>query len=41
MPRVLKTLTLSDAKQMLSAGEAKAQSIGIPYNPRWLMPEAR
>jgi uncharacterized protein GlcG (DUF336 family) len=32
MPRVLNTLTLSDAKQMLSAGEAKARSIGIPYN---------
>jgi uncharacterized protein GlcG (DUF336 family) len=32
MPRVLKTLTLSDAKQMLSAGEAKAASMGIPYN---------
>ncbi len=32
MPRMLSTLTLSDAKQMLQAGEAKADSIGIPYN---------
>ena len=32
MPRMLNTLTLSDAKQMLRAGEAKADSIGIPYN---------
>jgi uncharacterized protein GlcG (DUF336 family) len=32
MPRVLCTLTLSDAKRMLRAGEAKAASIGIPYN---------
>lgn len=32
MPRVLNTLTLSDAKRMLEAGEAKALSLGIPYN---------
>jgi uncharacterized protein GlcG (DUF336 family) len=32
MPRVVNTLTLSDAKQMLQAGETKAASIGIPYN---------
>jgi len=32
MPRMLNTLTLSDAKEMLRAGEAKADSIGIPYN---------
>jgi uncharacterized protein GlcG (DUF336 family) len=32
MPRVLNTLTLSDAKQMLQAGEAKATNLGIPYN---------
>ncbi len=32
MPRMLNTLTLSDAKKMLRAGEAKAESIGIPYN---------
>lgn len=30
MPRALETLT--DAKQMLEAGEAKAASLGIPYN---------
>ncbi|AHE52930.1 GlcG/HbpS family heme-binding protein [Sphingomonas sanxanigenens] len=32
MPRALTTLTLSDAKQMLEAAEAKAADIGIPYN---------
>ena len=32
MPRTLDTLTLADAKQMLQAGEAKAESLGIPYN---------
>jgi len=32
MPRALSTLTLSDAKQMLEAGEAKAAELGIPYN---------
>ncbi len=32
MPRALETLTLADAKQMLEAGEAKAASLGIPYN---------
>ncbi|MBY3234790.1 heme-binding protein [Rhizobium laguerreae] len=32
MPRTLNTLTLSDAKQMLQAGEAKAANLGIPYN---------
>ncbi|MDF0546307.1 heme-binding protein [Sphingobium sp. H39-3-25] len=32
MPRAFTTLTLSDAKQMLEAGEAKAADIGIPYN---------
>jgi len=32
MPRALSTLTLSDAKQMLGAGEAKAADLGIPYN---------
>ncbi|TAY19525.1 heme-binding protein [Rhizobium leguminosarum] len=31
MPRTLNTLTLSDAKQMLQAGEAKAANLGIPY----------
>ncbi|MDR6951144.1 uncharacterized protein GlcG (DUF336 family) [Ancylobacter sp. 3268] len=32
MPRTVDTLTLADAKQMLGAGEAKAASLGIPYN---------
>jgi uncharacterized protein GlcG (DUF336 family) len=32
MPRSSITLLLSDAKKMLEAGEAKARSIGIPYN---------
>jgi uncharacterized protein GlcG (DUF336 family) len=32
MPRMLSTLTLSDAKRMLDAAEAKATSLGIPYN---------
>jgi uncharacterized protein GlcG (DUF336 family) len=32
MPRSSLTLLLSDAKRMLEAGEAKARSIGIPYN---------
>jgi uncharacterized protein GlcG (DUF336 family) len=32
MPRSYNCLTLSDAKRMLSAAEAKAKSLGIPYN---------
>lgn len=32
MPRKIHTLTLEDAKKMLTAGEAKANSLGIPYN---------
>jgi uncharacterized protein GlcG (DUF336 family) len=32
MPRSHACLTLEDAKRMLSAGEAKAVSLGIPYN---------
>lgn len=32
MPRLLHTLTLSDAKRMLAAGEAKAASLGVAYN---------
>jgi uncharacterized protein GlcG (DUF336 family) len=32
MPRALSTLTLSDAKQMLQAAEAKAANLGIAYN---------
>src|SRR5215470_14462913 len=31
MPRTYASLTLEDAKQMLSAAEAKAASFGIPY----------
>src|SRR5262245_45627140 len=31
MPRTYTSLTLEDAKQMLSAAEAKAASLGIPY----------
>ena len=31
MPRTFASLTLDDAKQMLSAAEAKAASLGIPY----------
>lgn len=32
MPRSLVSLTLADAKLMLEAAEAKAASLGIPYN---------
>lgn len=32
MPRSLVSLTLADAKLMLQAAEAKAASLGIPYN---------
>jgi len=32
MPRTYNTITLDDAKRMLSAAEAKAASLGIPYN---------
>lgn len=32
MPRALVSLTLADAKVMLEAAEAKAASLGIPYN---------
>src|ERR1700757_1880548 len=32
MPRSYTTLTLDDAKRMLAAAEAKAESIGIAYN---------
>jgi uncharacterized protein GlcG (DUF336 family) len=32
MPRTYQTVTLEDAKRMLSAAEAKAASLGIPYN---------
>src|SRR6201984_1560938 len=32
MPRTCTSLTLEDAKQMLTAAEAKAASLGIAYN---------
>jgi uncharacterized protein GlcG (DUF336 family) len=32
MPRSYDSLSLDDAKRMLSAGEAKAKGLGIPYN---------
>ena len=32
MPRTLDSLTLDDAKAMLAAAEAKAGSVGLPYN---------
>jgi len=32
MPRKYETITLEDAKRMLSAAEAKASSLGIAYN---------
>jgi hypothetical protein len=32
MPRSYETLTLEDAKRMLAAAEAKAASVGKPYN---------
>jgi len=32
MPRTYTTLTLDDAKLMLAAAEAKATTIGVPYN---------
>ena len=32
MPRSYETITLQDAKRMLAAAEAKAESIGIAYN---------
>ena len=32
MPRSTNTLTLSEAKRMVTAGEAMAASFGIPYN---------
>ena len=32
MPRTCETVTLEDAKRMLSAAEAKAVSLGIAYN---------
>jgi uncharacterized protein GlcG (DUF336 family) len=32
MPRQITTLNLADARQIIAAGERKAQELGIPYN---------
>jgi uncharacterized protein GlcG (DUF336 family) len=32
MSRQIKSLTLADARQIIAAGEKKAQELGIPYN---------
>jgi uncharacterized protein GlcG (DUF336 family) len=32
MPRQIPSLTLADARQLIAAGEKKAQELGIPYN---------
>jgi uncharacterized protein GlcG (DUF336 family) len=32
MPRQIASLTLADAREMIAAGEKKAQSLGVPYN---------
>ena len=32
MTREISTLTLADARQIIAAGERKAQELGIPYN---------
>jgi uncharacterized protein GlcG (DUF336 family) len=32
MPRQVATLTLADAREIISAGEKKAREIGVPYN---------
>jgi len=32
MPRQISTLTLADARQIIAAGERRAQELGIPYN---------
>jgi uncharacterized protein GlcG (DUF336 family) len=32
MPCSIETLTLADARQIIAAGEAKAEQLGIPYN---------
>ena len=32
MPRQIATLTLADAREIITAGEKKAQGLGIPYN---------
>ena len=32
MPRLCNTLTLAEAKQIIAGAEAKAESLGLPYN---------
>jgi uncharacterized protein GlcG (DUF336 family) len=32
MPRKVTTLTLADARKIITAGEKKAEEIGVPYN---------
>ena len=32
MPRQINTLTLADAREIIAAGESKAQALGVPYN---------
>lgn len=32
MPRQVNTLTLADAREIIAAGEKKAQELGVPYN---------
>jgi uncharacterized protein GlcG (DUF336 family) len=32
VPRQISTLTLADAREIIAAGERKAQELGIPYN---------
>jgi uncharacterized protein GlcG (DUF336 family) len=32
MPMTLETVTLADARQIIAAGEAKAEQLGTPYN---------
>ena len=32
MPRQIPTLTLEDAREIITAGEKQAQELGIPYN---------
>lgn len=32
MPSFVETLTLADARQIIAAGEAQAEKLGIPYN---------
>lgn len=41
MPRTLSTLTLSDAKQMLEAGEQRRPTLAFPTTSPWSMQVAR